>query len=289
MIAGGGRAARRNGAEIGFMTLPLQGRTVALAEGRQLEELAGMLEAEGATVLRCPLVSILDAPDPAPVVAWLRELVSGRFAYVILMTGEGVRRLLALADREGLRAAVVAALARTRTVTRGPKPGRALKEVGLAPREAARTPTTEGVIETLRHHDLSGLAVGVQMYGPENPALMEFLRAAGASAWPVLPYVYAPQADAERVADLINRLGQGEIDVLAITSSPQVERLYEVATERGMEAALRQGLERTKVAAVGPVAAERLRHHGARVDICPEQGWVMKNLVQKVVKELTGS
>src|SRR5262249_50215071 len=144
---------KRAPSEIRAMTLPLQGRTVALAEGRQLEELAQMLEAEGATALRCPLVNILDAPDPAPVIAWLRELVSGRFAYVILMTGEGVRRLLGLAERVGLRDAVIAALARTRTVTRGPKPARALKEVGLAPREAARTPTTEGIIETLRHHD----------------------------------------------------------------------------------------------------------------------------------------
>jgi uroporphyrinogen-III synthase len=268
------------------MTLPLQGRTVALAEGRQLEELAAMLEAEGATVLRCPLVSILDAPDPAPVVAWLRELVSGRFAYVILMTGEGVRRLLAVAERVGLREAVIAALSRSRTVTRGPKPGRALKEVGLAPREAARTPTTEGVIETLRHHDLSGLAVGVQMYGPDNPALMEFLRAAGASAWPVLPYVYAPRADAERVADLIGRLARSEVAVLTFTSSPQVERLFEVAAEGGLEAELRQGLERTTVAAVGPVAAESLRQHGARVDVCPEQGWVMKNLVQQIKRAL---
>src|SRR5947207_15489205 len=123
-----------------------------------------MLEQEGATVLRCPLVSILDAPDTEPVIAWLRELVSGRFAYVILLTGEGVRRLLGFADRVGLRNAAVAALARARTVTRGPKPGRALKEVGLAPSEAAVTPTTEGVIQTLRHHDLGGLAVGVQLY-----------------------------------------------------------------------------------------------------------------------------
>jgi uroporphyrinogen-III synthase len=270
------------------MTLPLQGRTVALAEGRQLEELAAMLEAEGATVLRCPLVNILDAPDPAPVVAWLRELVSGRFAYVILMTGEGVRRLLGFADRVGLRAAVVAALARTRTVTRGPKPARALKEVGLAPREAARTPTTDGVIETLRHHDISGLAVGVQLSGEDNPALMEFLRAAGANAWPVLPYVYAPKPDDEHVVELIGRLSRGEVDVLAFTSSPQVDRLYEVAAARGLEAELRQGLERTRVAAVGPIAADSLRQHGARVDVCPEQGWVMKNLVQRIVRDLNG-
>jgi len=264
------------------MTLPLQGRTVALAEGRQLEELADMLEKEGATVLRCPLVSILDAPDPAPVMAWLRELVSGRFAYVILLTGEGLRRLLGFAERAGLRDAVIAALARTRTVTRGPKPARALKEVGLAPREAARMPTTEGIIETLRHHDLGGLAVGVQLYGQDNPTLMEFLRAAGANPWTVCPYIYAPGADAEQVADLIGRLSRGEVDVLAITSKPQVERLYEVAEERGLQAEMRHGLERTKVAAVGPVAAESLRQHGVRVDVCPEQGWVMKNLVQQI-------
>src|SRR5919199_2261314 len=103
------------------MTLPLTGRVVALAESRQLEDLAALLEKEGATALRCPLVSILDAPDPAPVVAWLRDLAAGRFAYVVLLTGEGVRRLLGFAEREGLHEQAVASLGRTRTVTRGPK------------------------------------------------------------------------------------------------------------------------------------------------------------------------
>jgi uroporphyrinogen-III synthase len=92
------------------MTLPLAGRRVALAEGRQLEELADLLAREGATPLRYPLLSILDAPDPGPVVAWLRELAADRFAYVVFMTGEGVRRLLGFADRAGLRDAVLAAL-----------------------------------------------------------------------------------------------------------------------------------------------------------------------------------
>ena len=62
--------------------MTLQGRTFALAEGRQLEELAQILEKEGAAVFRCPMLSILDAPDPAPVLAWLRELIAGRFDYV---------------------------------------------------------------------------------------------------------------------------------------------------------------------------------------------------------------
>jgi uroporphyrinogen-III synthase len=70
------------------------------------------------------------------------------------------------------------------------------------------------------------------------------------------------------------------------TSSPQVDRLFEVAHERGLEALLRQGLERTRVAAVGPVVAENLRQRGAPVHICPEQGFVMKNLVRLIERAL---
>ena len=86
---------------------------MALAESRQLEELAQMLEKEGAVPLRYPLVGILDASDAAPVVEWLQELIAGRFAYVVLMTGEALRRLLGFAERAGLRDAVVAALGKT--------------------------------------------------------------------------------------------------------------------------------------------------------------------------------
>jgi uroporphyrinogen-III synthase len=260
------------------MTAPLHDRTIALAEGRQLEELAQMLEKEGATVLRCPMLSIRDAPDPAPVLAWLRELTAGAFGYVILLTGEGLRRLLALAERHGLREAVIAALAATRTVTRGPKPARALKEIGLAPTLVAEAPTTEGVIATLRAQPLRGQTVGVQLYSDSNPPLADFLKEAGATARTVLPYVYAPATDAEHVTGLIGRMAGGAVDALVFTSSPQVDRLYEVAAERGLDAALKQGLERVRVAAVGPVVADNLHRRGTRVDICPEQGFVMKNL-----------
>src|SRR5712692_121678 len=185
------------------MSRALEGRTIALAEGRQLEDLAEMLEKEGAAIIRCPMGSILDAPDEAAVVAWLQELVADRFGYVVLMTGEGLRRLLAAALRHGLREAVVAALARTCTVTRGPKPVRALREISLAPSRVADLPTTEGVIATLRQEPLRGQTIGVQLYGEPNPVLVEFLESAGANVSTVLPYIYAPATDAERIAKLI--------------------------------------------------------------------------------------
>jgi uroporphyrinogen-III synthase len=269
------------------MNRPLEGRTAALAEGRQLEDLARMLEAEGATALRCPLLSILDAPDPTAVVAWIQDVVAHRLDYVVLMTGEALRRLLGFAERAGLRDQFVAALANTSTVTRGPKPVRALKEIGLAPTKVADVPTTDGVIDALRLEPLLGKTVGVTLYGASNPPLEEFLEGAGAKVRTVLSYVYAAATDAERVADLITRMAAGQVDVLLLTSSPQVDRLVEVAVQRGLESTLRQGCEKTCVAAVGPVLAEHLRERGIRVDVCPEQGFVMKNLVQHIKRALT--
>jgi uroporphyrinogen-III synthase len=262
------------------MNRPLEGRRVALAEGRQLEDLARLLEAEGATAVRCPLLSILDAPDAGPVLAWLDALPT--FDLVILMTGEAVRRLAGFAERAGRREAFVAALGRVPTLTRGPKPGQALRELGLTPSRVAAAPTTDGVIASLAGDALEGKAVGYTLFASDNPTLDAFLRGRGAQPHPVLSYVYAPSADEGAVVRLIEDMASGGVDALVITSTPQTERLFEVARKRGLEEKLLAGLGRVQVAAVGPVAAAGLEAHGVRVDVCPEQGFVMKNLVKQM-------
>src|SRR5437870_1000703 len=147
------------------MAQPLEGRVVALAEGRQLEDLARLLEAEGAVPLRCPMLRILDAPDAAAVNAWIGELIAGRFDLVILMTGEAVRRLRGYAERAGQGEAFTAALSKVRTLARGPKPGQALKELGLAPTRVAPEPTTRGVIAALQSEAPRGQTIGVTLSG----------------------------------------------------------------------------------------------------------------------------
>lgn len=280
------RRRRRRDRETHPMTLPLENRTVALAEGRQLEELAQLLVKEGARPLRCPMVSMLDPPDDAPALAWLDRLSAGAFAWVVLLTGEGVRRLLDCAARHDRHEAVVAALGRTRLLTRGPKPGQALKDVGLAPTLVAPVATTDGIIQALKGLDLHGATVGVQLYSESNPPLMEYLRQTGATVETVQPYVYAPAADAERVVDLIGRLAAGSVDALVFTSSPQIDRLFDVAKERGLTESLHEGLKRACVAAVGPVVRDNLERRGVTVGVCPEQGFVMKNLVQLLKRHL---
>ena len=266
---------------------PLAGRTIALPEARELDRLAELVEHEGGTALRCPLVSIRDAPDPAPSEAWLRALVAGDFDDVIFLTGEGLRRLLATAERLELHAAVVAALGRVRKVTRGPKPARALHEIGLSSDLAAPVPTSAGVIDALAALELHGRRVGLQLYGEEpNRPLVEALERAGAQVRTVAPYVYASASDGAAVLALIDALDGRRVDAIAFTSASQVDRLFQVAAEAGAEARLRAALTHARVAAIGPIVVETLQRHGVRIDVVPEKGFVMRRLVNALAEAL---
>lgn len=265
----------------------LEGRTIAIPETRELELLARMLEAEGAGVVRCSLVSILDAEDPAPVRAWIDLLSRGGLDDVVLYTGEGVRRLAALARASGVFDAFVSGLSKVRKITRGPKPVVALRELDLLPDLRAESPTTDGIIETLAKFDLRDRRVGVQLYGTEpNEKLMAFLHLTGARVHPVAPYRYATRSEDERVEALIEDFADGRIDLVAFTSASQVDRLWSVAEASGRVGRLAGGLERTMVAAVGPVVAEALQRRGARVDALPERSFTLKPLVRVIAEIL---
>ena len=207
------------------------------------------------------------------------------------MTGEGLRRLLSFARRLDLEPAFIAALGVTRKITRGPKPVRALREIGLAADVPADEPTTEGVIATLERHDLAGHRVGVQLYpGNSSERLLKFLEGARAKADPVLPYVYASEVDDARVVAVMAEMAAGQIDAIAFTSAPQVRRFRDVARALGREAELRQGLERVVVAAVGPVVAAELEALGVRVNVTPRGNtFFMKPLVRELAAALAST
>jgi uroporphyrinogen-III synthase len=256
---------------------PLAGRTIAVPETRELEVFSAMLERRGARVLRCPLVAIRDAPDPQPVLEFAHAFAGDACDDLILTTGEGLRRLLSCIEchAPALKPDFLSALARVRRITRGPKPARALRELGLKPDIAATVPTTAGIIESLQPLDLHGRRVGLQLYGTvPNPALSGFLAGAGASVRTVAPYVYADAADTEAVQALLRHLAAGEIDAIAFTSSPQVERLVAVGGAQAVSAAL----ARTLVAAVGPVVTQSLARHGVQAQLMPAESFFLKPL-----------
>jgi uroporphyrinogen-III synthase len=273
---------------VAVSTPSLAGRTIAVPESREIEVFAALLERRGARVIRCPLVAIRDAPDPAPVLAWSRGLASGQLDDLILLTGEGLRRILSCIERHepALKPRFVASLERVRKITRGPKPAKVLRELGMKPEIAAERPTTDGVIESVRGLDLRHRRVGVQLYGTDpNRPLVEFLENAGAAVSTVAPYVYADAADEQAVRDLAGLMREGKLDAIAFTSSAQIERLIAVASEEGA----RSALAHTLVAAIGPVVADTLRKHGIEAQLMPAESFFLKPLTSALEEALGAS
>lgn len=257
----------------------LAGRTIAVPETRELDVFATLLERRGAHVLRCPLVAIRDAADPAPVLTFIRRFAEGACDDLILLTGEGLRRLLACIDQHepALRPAFLVQLAKVRKITRGPKPARALRELGLKTDIAAEVPTTAGVIAALEPlaFSLEGRSVGVQLYGQEpNLPLSDFLTRCGAAVISVAPYSYADSTEDAAVLALLASIEGGGVDAIAFTSTPQVRRLIAV----GGAVRVARALARLHVAAVGPVVAQALGRHGIDVQTMPQESFFLKPL-----------
>jgi uroporphyrinogen-III synthase len=271
------------------MEAVLAGRRIVVPETREIDVLSGMLERLGAEVMRCPLVAIRDAADPAPVAAWIERFVANPPDDLILFTGEGLQRLARRAGMLGLAERFVAALGRARKITRGPKPARRLRELGLKPDLAAEPPTTAGIIATLSAENLTGRRVAVQLY-PDMPdaSLAGFLAAAGAAVDPVLPYAYASAADEARVLETIRAMAAGRVDLVAFTSSPQLRRLTQVARAHHCEDGLAEGFAKTKLAAVGPVVAAAIEAAGGTVAVVPEDSFHMRPMVNAIVAALGG-
>ena len=266
----------------------LNGTRILILETREEAQFSKLLAEQGAEVVQCPMFAIHDAPDPAPVEAWIRRAIEKPLDDLVLMTGEGLRRIMKLARTHGLDQALVAALAKSRKFTRGPKPGKALREISLEAQQTTEKPTTEGVIEMLGKLDLKGHRLGLQLYpDKDHSALTGALSAQGAEVDTVLPYVYDPKAADANIVAAIDDMAEGRIDSIALTNLGQVRRLVEAAKAHGSEAKLRAGLERTLIASVGPAVSGELAAHGLRTDIAPaEDAYFMRPLISAMAAAL---
>jgi uroporphyrinogen-III synthase len=266
----------------------LNGYRILILETREEAQFSRLLTEQGADVLQCPMFAIHDAPDPAPVEAWIRRCIEKPFDDLVLMTGEGLRRLMKVARRIGCEQDFIAALAKARKFARGPKPGRALREIGLESQQTTEKPTSEGIAEMLARIDLKGHRLGLQLYpDKDHGALIGAITAQGAEVDTVLPYVYDAEAADTNVVTAIEEMAEGRIDAIALTNLGQIRRLIEVARARGYEARLREGLAKTPIASVGPAVSDELRSHGLRTDIYPaSDAFFMKPLISAMAVEL---
>jgi uroporphyrinogen-III synthase len=266
----------------------LNGYRILILETREEAQFSRLLTEQGAEVLQCPMFTIHDTPDSTPIEAWIRRFIDRPCDDLVLMTGEGLRRLMKVARRMEVEPSFIGALGKARKFARGPKPGRALREIGLEPQLTTEKPTSEGIVEMLSSVDIAGHRVGLQLYPDrDHSVLTGAITARGAVVEPVLPYVYDAQAADANIVTAIDEMAQGRIDAVALTSSGQVRRLIEVAQTHGCETRLREGLARTPIASVGPVVSDELKARGLRTDIYPaNDAYFMKPLISAMAAAL---
>src|ERR1700752_67874 len=266
----------------------LNGYRVLILETREEAQFSRLLSEQGADVLQCPMFAIKDAPDPAPIEAWIRRALEKPFDDLVLLTGVGLRRLMKVVRRVGVEQVFVAAVGASRKFTRGPKPGKALREIGLEPQMTAEKPTSEGVAEMLSRLDLKGHRVGLQLYpDKDHGALIGAIKTQGAEVDTVLPYVYDAKAADANIVSAIDEMARGRIDAIALTNLGQVRRLFEAAKTHGWEERLREGLAQTPIASVGPAVSDELKSHGLTAAIYPaDDSFFMRPLISAMAAAL---
>lgn len=266
----------------------LNGYRILILETREEAQFSRLLTEQGADVLQCPMFTIRDVPDPAPVERWIVRAVEKPLDDMVLLTGEGLRRLMKVVRVIGVEAPFIAALGKARKFARGPKPGRALREIGLEAQITTEKPTSEGVAEMLSRVDIKGHRLGLQLYpDKDHGALIGAIEAMDAEVDTVLPYAYDAQSADANIITAIDEMVAGRVDAIALTNLGQIRRLIEVARARGCEDRLREGLGRTPIASVGPAVLDELKSHGLRADIYPaEDAFFMRPLISAMAVAL---
>ena len=254
------------------MAQPLENITVAITEHRYTKEFASLFERLGANVFACPVLEERKVENRGEMQSFIRTVCSGSQDVMIFLTGVGAKFLIAEAESIGLKDRFLAALGKGLIVVRGPKPVAALRQFGVRIDVIPQTPTTEGVIEALQSHDLSGRRVGMQLYGTPNPTLVSALESRGAIVTPLHIYDYGVIVDPSMVKTLVTRLLNSEIQVIAFTSAPQVRVLFDLAGQLGISESLQRALKTNVViASIGEVTNRALAEKGLVAKIVPAQ------------------
>jgi uroporphyrinogen-III synthase len=263
---------------------------VLLLESRRARELASIVTSYGGAPISAPSMREVPLASNTEAATAARGLIDGAFDVVVLLTGVGTRAWLDVADHVcSARDAFVEALRRVKIAVRGPKPLAVLRELQIPAWVVAPEPNTWrdllASLDAAGPDVLRGARVAVQEYGASNIDLLNELSARGATVTRVPVYQWMLPEDLEPLREGIRRLAAGDVDVALFTTGTQVVHLMQVAESMAHGDAVRQALQHTIVASIGPTTSEELRRQGIepRLDAShPKMGFLVRDAAELV-------
>jgi uroporphyrinogen-III synthase len=261
----------------------LAGYTVGVTADRRHDELAALLERQGARVVLAPALRIVPIADDAELRTATRACLDSPPDVVIVNTGVGLRGWLEAADGWGSAEPLRSVLTRAYLVARGLRARSAIRAAGLRDRWSPDSESCEEVVDHLAARGLAGLTVAVQLHGERQSGCTAALTAAGARVIEVPVYRWAPPVDPAPLYRLVDLVAGRLVDAVTFTSAAAVGALLGAAgpTPVAVLDALRHDV---LAACVGAVTAAPLRRYGVPV-ITPARAR-LGALVRTLIEEL---
>jgi uroporphyrinogen-III synthase len=249
----------------------LQGLKVISFESRRAVEIAELIRRYGGEPFVAPSMREIPLDENRAALELVPQLERGEIDLLILMTGVGTRTLNQVLLTQFSQERIIAAMQRVKLVVRGPKPAAALKELTVVPAISVPEPNTwrEVLSALVAAVDLRGKRIVVQEYGIPNPELTSALAAQGATVSTVPIYRWELPEDLEPLRQAIEKITQGDAEIVLFTNGAQVDHLFRVAAESNNANSLLEGLGRAVVGSVGPICTEVLDRFGIDPDIEP--------------------
>jgi len=263
--------------------MAFDGLRVVSFESRRAAEMSELIRRQGGDPFVAPSMREAPIENNPEAFEFAERLFRGEFDLMIFLTGVGTRALNKVLASRYPEDRFADALRKIAVAARGPKPLAALREMKVPVTVAAPEPNTWR--ELLAALDgRTERRIAVQEYGRSNPELLEALRARGADVTPVRVYQWDLPDDLAPLREAVNRISEGKADVAMFTTSIQIPHLFRIATQEGVEGAVRDGLRRMAIASIGPTTTETLEEFGLQPDITPshpKMGFLVKETAEQ--------
>jgi uroporphyrinogen III methyltransferase/synthase len=248
-----------------FESRPLFGTTVLVTRPQeQAAEFSDLLTAYGATVVTFPTIAIVPPTDWHILDQAIDEIAS--YDWIIFTSVNGVRYFLERLEAAGRDAR---ALAATRLCAIGPRTAAALEAVRLKVDLVPAEYQAEGLLAVFKKEQIKGARILIPRAEVARDLLPDELRAGGADVTVAIAYrTVRPDAD---MGAFKESLRQGQINVIAFTSSSTVKNYVESFANPGEAIAL---TEEAVVACIGPITAQTAEACGLKVRILARENTI---------------
>ncbi len=253
-----------------FDIKPLFGKGVVITRPeRQADDLARLLEKEGAQVISFPTIKIIPPRDWSSLDAALNKLDA--YNWIIFTSANGVHYFF---ERLGELKKDVRDLKGIKVCCIGPATAAQVAKKGIQVDLVPEDYISEGILQSFAAQNLQGQKILIPRAARARDVLPEGLGKMGAAVDVVVAYETVNSG--KKKEELLELFQDNRIDVLTFTSSSTVTNFLEIM---GRDFTLPP---RVRVACIGPVTEATARKAGFCVDIQQEK-YTIDELVQSLV------